>query len=252
MVFTPWAVKYYFLILKPDYVGYIAWRGLQPFAILANNPITNSELSYYVYEHGHSVAFSIMQSEKYLNWLIYEKVSATDLANLLKDKNGQQHSHSIAPGLLTTEHLQHLQQLAMDILPENFAKTICKTTSPFIQAIHELNLDKHRQNRLILLGDAAGVLRPHIASGATQALRAAISLRETLQSNNTIDAALTEWESKEITARQQLAKLAEIMGDALVLNSPSWQQMDQAKMDQWWKCMMQGRQWYVTDYEDAN
>src|SRR5439155_166220 len=86
----------------------------------------------------------IKQDEK-LNWLLYEKCHFQD----------EYKNH------LTETQRNHLNQKACEVLPKEFAEIVKNTQHPFLQNICEAEVSTMCDKRIIFLGDAAFVLRPH-------------------------------------------------------------------------------------------
>lgn len=91
------------------------------------------------------------------------------LEELLTDKRGTTHRASIAPGLLSSFSFNRILEIARTNVPPPFAElfALAGQSGTFVQAIMDsapTPLVSHG-GRVVLLGDAACVVRPHTAAG---------------------------------------------------------------------------------------
>src|SRR4029077_9252333 len=85
-----------------------------------------------------------------------------------------------------------LKSIARSTLAPRLAEVV-ERTQPFFQAIYDVETPRIAAGRVVLLGDAAYVARPHVGLGVTKAALDAASLARSLQSNKEIDAALMRY-----------------------------------------------------------
>lgn len=240
-------------ILHPNislnYAGYIAWRGISP----AKQYFFDDTVRYYGTNKGHLIIYPIYRNEeKYLNWVFYETVAFDKLQSVLTDAYGNTHQIAVSSDVLTNTHKNLLHHYAETTLPTAIAEIVCLTEKPFLQTIHDCNVPKYYKENLVLLGDAATILRPHVGSGTAKAIYNAFSLRESLQKKHSVESALQHWNSKEVAEGTKQFETAHVMSEGLVLNTPSWQTMNQNTMNEWWQNLMTGKQWYITDDIEKN
>ncbi len=175
---------------RPQYAGYIAWRGLAEEAALA--PGTHRDLfpkfafSLAPREHmlGYPVAGftnSTHPGERCFNFVWYRPTHIDrELPQLCTDIHGKRHDLSIPPPLLRPEAIEAMRQAARDHLSPQFAEVVAKTRQPFFQAIFDLESERMDFGRVALLGDAAFVARPHVGMGVSKAAGDALALAELL------------------------------------------------------------------------
>lgn len=236
---------------KEAYAGYVAWRGVLDDATLN----TENHVPYYVFQNGHMLLYRIPASDyattkkTLLNWLIYENNPAISLCELLKDKNGQQHTRSISAGNLHHDQKEYLHLFARKNLPTAIADIVRQTLNPFVQTIFDFQLPAYAANNIIFAGDAAATLRPHSGSGVLKALMNAITFYTKLSENSAQDLStmIAQWKILQTKANSDEIQKANMMGRALVTHSPDWNALDQASTDQWWNDVMQGKTWYATE-----
>lgn len=175
---------------RPQYAGYIAWRGLVEEASLTTE--THRDLfpkfafSLAPREHmlGYPVAGftnSTQPGERCFNFVWYRPTHIDrELPQLCTDIHGKRHDLSIPPPLLRPETIAAMRQSARDHLSPQFAEVVAKTRQPFFQAIFDLESERLDFGRVALLGDAAFVARPHVGMGVSKAAGDALALAELL------------------------------------------------------------------------
>jgi 2-polyprenyl-6-methoxyphenol hydroxylase-like FAD-dependent oxidoreductase len=208
--------------VAPDYAGYVAWRGLVAESALSET--THRDL------FGH-LAFCLPPGEQMLgypvagpgndlragrrryNFVWYRPAAEeTDLRRLLTDKFGQTHAVSIAPPLIHPDVIREMRLAAEALLAPQFAETVHRTDQPFLQPIYDVECRQMVFGRVALLGDAAFVARPHVGAGIAKATRDALALARSLQSCETVEAALLEFEASRLPIGRRVVKRARRLG----------------------------------------
>jgi 2-polyprenyl-6-methoxyphenol hydroxylase-like FAD-dependent oxidoreductase len=175
---------------QPDYAGYVAWRGMVNEADLSARamkemfpyfafclPEGEQILGYPVAGEGNDVR----QGHRRYNFVWYRPAdSASQLPWLLTDTSGQSNPVSIAPNMIRTEVIADMRQAAERLLSPQFAELVGKTAKPFLQPIYDLTVPKMAEGRVVLVGDAAFVGRPHCGMGVTKAAEDARALAQCL------------------------------------------------------------------------
>ncbi len=202
---------------EPTYAGYLAWRGLVPEkevpeaakGLVGNFDFANSHtedggshiLGYLVPGEGNDTR----PGHRFYNWVWYRTADDGTLADIMTDKDGRARGFSIPEGKLRNTWIARLLQDADEFLPPNFHAMVKATERPFGQAIRDLTVDTMVKGRVILLGDAAFVPRPHTAAGTAKAAFNALVLAEALQEfPDDLSAALQAWEPRQLMLGQQL------------------------------------------------
>jgi len=198
----------------PGYAGYLAWRGLLPESAMTNsmrselhgnfgfaNNVGSHILGYLVPGAGNS----IWPEERLYNWVWYRVASATLLEQVMLDRDGRQRAYSVPEGRLAARWRDYLHKEAGSLLPPQFQEIVRATDAPFVQAVRDLAVDNMVTGRVLILGDAASIPRPHTAASTLKAAANALSLADALQANTTdIDAALASWEPRQVAFGKQL------------------------------------------------
>lgn len=215
----------------PQYAGYIAWRGLveerevpkeslqllERFSFASNQ---GSHMLGYLVPGDHNTT---QQGQRYYNWVWYRTADEQkQLAQIMTDKDGKARGYSIPPGKLADQWREHLYQEADVLLPPQFKKMVQATTEPFAQAILDL-VSQHMVNkRIILVGDAAFIPRPHTAASTSKAAANALALGECLTNAKTpdeIDQALAAWEPAQIKLGHYLHQQGTETGNYLLFHA---------------------------------
>jgi 2-polyprenyl-6-methoxyphenol hydroxylase-like FAD-dependent oxidoreductase len=88
------------------------------------------------------------------------------------------------------------------------------TETPFLQPIIDLAVARMVQGRVLLLGDAALIPRPHTAASTAKAGANALALGRALQEfPDDMDAALKEWETDQLALGRDLERSGRALGN---------------------------------------
>jgi 2,6-dihydroxypyridine 3-monooxygenase len=202
--------------LRPTYAGYVGWRGTLPEDRLPDRARELCDvLTYHVGERTHILSYEIPAADgagRSMNWVWYRNVqNGPALDALLTDRSGQHHDLSLPPGAVADHHVEELREASGD-LPPAFTDIVRATSAPFLQVIVDLDVPAMVRGRVCVLGDAAFVLRPHIAAGTAKAADDARALADAIrQTNGAVPAALRAWEAGRLAlGRAAMARTREI------------------------------------------
>lgn len=160
-----------------SYAGYVAFRGLVPEQSLPG-PLHDLVVNRFT-----SFAVPGMQMLCYLvpgpdgataagrrrvNWVWYVNTAESTLPQLLTGRSGYRFDFFVPPGELTGEVGESVATLAEQMLPRPFAELVA-LSSMFMQPVYDLPPARMVAERTVLIGDAAGTVRPHTASGTSKA-----------------------------------------------------------------------------------
>jgi 2-polyprenyl-6-methoxyphenol hydroxylase-like FAD-dependent oxidoreductase len=191
--------------LKPNYAGYVAWRGVVEERQLA------SELRDLMFHHmvfgfpDGELAISLPmpgpdeglhRDERRCHFVWFRPVTQSSLAGLCTDSVGRQHGVSIPPPLIRPELLETVRSDADRQLPPQLAALVGATSQIILQPIFDLESSQLAFGRIAVLGDAAFVARPHVASGVMKAALDAQVLADVLAVNDDVEAALAGYDRK--------------------------------------------------------
>lgn len=170
------------------YSGYVAFRGLEPEADLPE------ELVHLLAERFTMFAAPGLQMLCYLvpgangdtspggrrvNWVWYVNTGETRMERLMTAAGGQRFDQFLPPGDLSDDSQTSLRELAERELPQPFVDLIAQSRV-FLQPVFDLAPAGMVADHVALIGDAAGTVRPHTASGTSKALGDAAGLAAAL------------------------------------------------------------------------
>jgi 2-polyprenyl-6-methoxyphenol hydroxylase-like FAD-dependent oxidoreductase len=215
--------------VAPAYAGYVAWRGLVPEPELPEAAAHQlRERFTFQQSPGHSALAYLVPGEdgstnageRRFNWVWYRKVAPDALKRLLLDRNGRHRTHSLPPGTVKDSDLHDLRTASDDLMAPVFRSLIDETSEPFLQIIQDLQVRNMVFGRVILLGDAAFIARPHTAGGtakaAGNALSLAVSLAAAHESRERIDRALARWEADQLQRGIRMNDLGVSLGNRIM------------------------------------
>lgn len=207
---------------KPQYAGYIAWRGLVEESALSERarkemfpyfafglPPQEQMIAYPVAGKNNAVELG----KRRYNFVWYRPADeSTTLRDMVTDATGKHWPDGIPPPLIRPELLAHTRQAARDVLAPQFAEMVEKTESLFFQPIFDLESRQLAFGRVVLLGDAAFVARPHCGMGVTKAAGDAVELVKALADNADIVAALKVYEKLRVQFGEFIVEHARALG----------------------------------------
>lgn len=195
--------------VQPRFANYVAWRGIIEEKDLP--PETLKAVS-------GRIVFCFPPSEMLLSMRVpggvyfiwYRGVS--DLKDLFTDATGKSHGISIPPPLIRQEFIAEMKAHALDVLPAPIASLVQKVPQPLLQAISDMESPRLTFGRVALLGDAAFVVRPHVAAGAGKAAMDAQALADSLASESSVEKALERYEARQVEFGRRIVRHSRRLG----------------------------------------
>jgi len=208
--------------VEPRYAGYVAWRGVieerdippADHALIFPRlcfALPEGELALSMPNPGVDEDTRPGHRRMYFIWYRPADPEKT-LPDLCTDATGRHHGASIPPPLIRPELIRALKQDARVVLPPQMAAVVEQTALPLMQPIHDLESPRMVVGRVAILGDAAFVARPHIASGVTKAALDAQGLADALAAGGDLAAALARWERERCEFDRKLVAYARYLG----------------------------------------
>lgn len=215
---------------EPTYAGYLAWRGLVPEEEMP--PVAREGL------HGdfgfantggsHILGYLVpgetndtRPGHRLYNWVWYRVADDAELRDIMTDREGRYRGFSLPEGRLADRWRDHVRREADALLPPAFREVVQATRDPFAQAIRDLAVERMVKGRVVLLGDAAFIPRPHTAASTAKAAANALALADALAARDgDIDAALTLWEPSQLALGKRLWDQGRRSGDYLLFGKP--------------------------------
>jgi 2-polyprenyl-6-methoxyphenol hydroxylase-like FAD-dependent oxidoreductase len=210
--------------LEPAYAGYVAWRGLIEESAMsaAARAILGDRLAFCLPPGEQMLGYPVPGADEAIapgrrryNVVWYRPAEeATRLPRLLTGRDGRRYDLAIPPRQVTPEAAAELCADAEALLAPCCAEVVRLAREPFIQAIYDLESPRLVFGRVILIGDAAFVARPHAGMGATKAGLDALTLARALASADAA-AALLEWERRRLRYGRALVERSRWRGGYL-------------------------------------
>lgn len=208
--------------VQPEYVGYVAWRGLCDEAALSARtheamferfgfclPPGEQLVGYPVAGPGDST----MPGRRAWNFVWYRPADATPrLVELMTDDDGVHHPLGIAPAKVSRREVARMREDARRLLAPPFVEIIENCHQPFLQPIFDVWSDSLAQGRVALLGDAAFVARPHVGMGVAKAMQDATALVDVVDRHGASAEALRAYERDRLPAGQAALQRARRLG----------------------------------------
>ena len=182
--------------LVPRYAGYVAWRGLVEAGDLAPG------LHNLVF---HRMVFGFPSGELMLSipmpaprgaakrachFVWFRPATESALAELCTDQTGRRHGVSIPPPLIRPDLIAALKRDADALLAPQLATLVQSTGQIILQPIFDHKSPRIAFGRVALVGDAAFVARPHVATGVMKAAVDADCLAAALANGRDVETAL--------------------------------------------------------------
>ena len=212
----------------PEYAGYLAWRGLSDFAELEELP--RGAFFTIGFRNGHLVAYPIPAGDGrvHFNWVLYSAAPPEVTGDLRT-------ATSVPPGAVSDALMDHLDALLTRELPPLWAAALRKTAREdvFIQPIYDFEAPAYAKRRMLLLGDAGAVARPHAGAGAVKAMQDAATLLRLWPTATSLDDLATRYDAARRPAGHAVVALARRIGAAQVLDTPDWTAFEEATFVPW-------------------
>lgn len=151
--------------------------------------------------------------ERRYNWVWYRQLPAEQLGELLTHAR-RAGALSLGPGELPLEVGEALRADARSQLPPQFAAAVAAEPQPFVQPIYEYETPRMVNRRIVLLGDAAFIARPHTAMGVAKAAGDAMALANALI-NRPVDEALVTYERDRLPQGRAIVDYGRRLGQPL-------------------------------------
>jgi 2-polyprenyl-6-methoxyphenol hydroxylase-like FAD-dependent oxidoreductase len=206
--------------LEPAYVGYVAWRGLieERAMSAAAQAALCQHLAFCLPPGEQMLGYPVPGADEAIepgrrryNWVWYRPVEAEHLAALLTDTDGRRYDMSIPPARMTAAPVAAMRAAAAELVAPCFLEVVQLVEHPFIQAIYDLASPRLVFGRVILIGDAAFVARPHAGMGVTKAALDALTLAPALAAPDPA-AALIAWQRGRLRYGRAVVERARWLG----------------------------------------
>jgi 2-polyprenyl-6-methoxyphenol hydroxylase-like FAD-dependent oxidoreductase len=177
----------------PIYAGYVIWRGLAEELMLSLEARTKifDRFTFFVAPGHEVIAYPIAGADNALqpgqrryNWAWYRVTAPELLREMMTDEDGKSHDASIPPQLIRQAVVTNMREAARDLLPEPLFDTLRVIPRPFFTPIYDHCSTRMVFGRVVLVGDAAFLARPHVGVGVTKGAGDARALARAVSNDN--------------------------------------------------------------------
>jgi 2-polyprenyl-6-methoxyphenol hydroxylase-like FAD-dependent oxidoreductase len=210
----------------PRYAGYTVWRGLVDEVRLPRSSAPRLYENFVFQQDPEALMLQYMvpgsggstkNGHRRYNWLWYLKSAAgAELDAVLTDRTGKRRAHSVPPGALAPVQEAWLRQIAAERANPEFRALIENTDEIFVQEIQDLQVPRMVFGRVVLVGDAAFMPRPHTAGSTAQAASNAVALASALYGMSDITAPLEGWQDMQVNDGMQISEWGINMGNRIM------------------------------------
>jgi 2-polyprenyl-6-methoxyphenol hydroxylase-like FAD-dependent oxidoreductase len=207
----------------PHYAGYVAWRGVVEEA--DTPPSVQSRLfdrQTFCFPTGElflgmpnpGVNQDTIPGRRLYYYIWYRPVDyQSTLQDLCTDATGRRHGEAIPPPLIRDEIIRELKASAAAVLAPEMAAIVARTEQPLLQAVFDLESPQLVFGRVVILGDAAFVARPHVVAGVTKAALDAQCLADALfAAGSDVEPALAQYDTQRCQFGRSLVARARHLG----------------------------------------
>jgi 2,6-dihydroxypyridine 3-monooxygenase len=217
--------------VRPDYAGYVAWRGTVAEHDLSpgTRKVLGDALTYQVLPGSHILVYpipaldgSLTEGDRLINIVWYVNVAqGAPLDALMTGRDGVRRPVSLPPGAATETAVAGMRQAARDQLAGPIAEAVVRAPEPFVQVVYDIEVPRMVFGRICLIGDAAFAVRPHAAAGTAKAAADGWALAaELTAADGDVPAAPAAWERRQLAlGRDLLARCREIGDSSQFLGS---------------------------------
>jgi len=208
--------------VKPFYPGYIAWRCLVDETALsaATHALLFGRYTVCVTPGQQGIGYpvpgpdhSMQPGRRQYNVVWYQAVDETHLPDLMTDDSGRYHAGGIPPALIRTQVRKRMIEDAHNTLAPQFAEAIERARLVFFQPIVDLELPRLAFGRVVIVGDAAFVARPHVAMGVPKGGADVLELASCLrQTGGDYASALATFEAKRLRVGRAIVARGRYLG----------------------------------------
>ena len=198
---------------QPEYAGYIVWRAVSNVECVSD--VRKKQFTFYMDSNqqilGYPIQGNNLRSEQY-NLVWYKALHKDALDRFLVDKHGKKHTYSVPPNRTDPNLINEMLESARADLPRFFSNLISNSKVPFVSPVYDILTDRFNKDRVVLVGDAAAVARPHVGMGVTKALIDCMALHTKLEKKPSIEEALADYSSQQHKFADQIVNASRQLG----------------------------------------
>jgi 2-polyprenyl-6-methoxyphenol hydroxylase-like FAD-dependent oxidoreductase len=221
--------------IRPHYPGYVAWRCLADENDLspATRELLLGRYAVCVAPGEQGIGYPVPgpqhnaeRGKRQYNVVWYSPVREhEELPGLLTDDSGRYHPNGIAPSLISARVRERMVERAAQVLAPQFAEAIARARLVFFQPIVDLEMPRLVFGRIVVIGDAAFVARPHVAMGVPKAAGDALALVTAVHEGN----GLAAFEAQRMRVGAAIVARGRYLGAYMEAQLKSEQEREQAQ-----------------------
>lgn len=222
--------KLLFPEIRPRYAGYFGWRGIIAASHLDTLDPFLGRVNLVWRQGGAQSAFYVIErgNEAFVNWVSFVRRDSAAMREMLQDGTDSK----ALTGFLSAKAEARMKSIVPRTMPDYFANIIDKTTGTFAHAIHEIHVPTYNKGRVLLLGDAGTLCRPHAEMGIAKALFDALTLARLLGGSVSQDD-IDGWGQRRSAVAEGHYRVGQQLGDAFVFNVPDMESMTREDIQSW-------------------
>lgn len=222
----------------PRYSGYVAWRGLERESDLPAD-LTGELINRFTMFSAGGIQFlcylvpgpngETEPGRRRVNWVWYVNASDETFGDIMTGQSGRRYGYFLPAGDVSSASAATLAALAATELPPLMVQLVSHS-KPFLQPVMDLASGRMRRGPVFVIGDAAGTVRPHTASGTSKSIGDAGFLAQALRTRTAggplPESALRQWEDHRLRSLQDIAAVgisrAVVSRLGTTENVPAW------------------------------
>jgi hypothetical protein len=196
------------------------------------------------FDGGHAIIYIVPgfagrrdPGHRRVNWLVYA---------LPPSRMEFTEPTSVPPGGVSTDLYRNLDRLLTAAFPDDVQAVI--RTSPVdevsIQPIYDQHVDRYVADRVLVVGDAGAVCRPHTASGTAKALQDALCLERLGREYVAWPDLLFAYDAERSVAGAALVELGRRIGREQVERTLPWATLTADDVDAWTRATLEEERLY--------
>ncbi|GII66734.1 2-polyprenyl-6-methoxyphenol hydroxylase [Sphaerisporangium krabiense] len=231
-----------------SYAGYVLWRGTCEEHLLTDpvlRELTHRGAVTTCFDGGHAILYRIPAGHGglggdggLLNWGVYGRPP---------EWFALRGEAWVPPGRVDGDLAGHLVRLVDERLSEGWRRLVRGTGAPrlAVQPIFDLTVPSYVSGRVLLMGDAGTVARPHTGAGAVKALRDAIALGRIAGEHDDWRRVFAVYDAERRAEGNATVDLGRRLGHAQVEQTPDWAGMTTAAFQEWVRDTVAGGSRYL-------
>jgi 2-polyprenyl-6-methoxyphenol hydroxylase-like FAD-dependent oxidoreductase len=209
--------------VAPHYAGYVGWRAVTSARDMPASLVNMATRHMVLHFLRDELAFSVPMAADHAaadprsHFVWFRRADrGSDLPRLFTDANDHCHGEAIPPPLIRADVISDLKANADMLLPPQLATLLRRSPQPILQAIYDLETPRMSFGRVVLVGDAAFVARPHVGTGVTKAALDANELADALTETTDLNSAVARYDQERRAFGTWLVARGRYLGSQLV------------------------------------